>query len=112
RDEPLDVLTADEWDVVAEALPVQVEEAVAVAVLLGPQLAELLRRGREVLLEAVGEVVEDAGVLFLEGDGQGQDLLLAEALERAHGGSSRGAGGRPIGRRRRGIVRTRGRASA
>jgi hypothetical protein len=104
-DETLDVLAADQRDVLAKLLAVQLDEPVPVAVLL---LAHLVERGGGLGvagLEPLGKVAVNAGVLLLQGDGQGKHLLLAQALERSHGGtpflSPRGRPGGP-GRRLRG----------
>src|SRR5262249_4150771 len=87
-DEALDILTADQRNVLAEAFAIQVQQAMAMAVFLSAHLAKFLRLGWITRLQPLGEIVVDAGVLLFERDGQGQNLLLTEALESAHDGCS------------------------
>ena len=68
----------------AELLAVQLDKPVSVPVLLGAHLVEDRGRGGVVGLEPRREVAVDAGIFFFEADGQGQNLLLAEALKGSH----------------------------
>src|SRR5262249_15920883 len=67
-----------------ETLAIQVQQAMAMAVLLGAQPAKFLRLSWIARLQPIREIIVDAGVFFFERDGQGQNLLLVEALESAH----------------------------
>ena len=49
--------------------------------LLALHLCKLFRLGRVILLQPVREIVVNVRVLFLLGNGQGQDFLLAEAIK-------------------------------
>jgi hypothetical protein len=75
---------ANERHVVPELLAIQVEQPVAVTVLIGPQLAELGRLCWKGFLQAIGEVVVNAGILFLQRNRQGQNFLFGETVEIAH----------------------------
>ena len=83
-DEALDILAAEQRNVLAELLAIEFDQSVPVPLLLGEHRLEDRRGGRVVRPEPLGEVTVNAGVLFFEGDGQGQDLPLTEALKRAH----------------------------
>jgi hypothetical protein len=54
------------------------------AVFFHPELTEPLGLIRMMLLQSVGQVGIDSRILLLQGDGQGQDLLLAQAAEGSH----------------------------
>src|SRR5262249_32921782 len=82
---PFNVVPADQWNVLAEALPVGVEQAMAMTVLFRAHLAELIRLRRVAVLQPFGEVVVNTGVFFLERYRQGEDFLFGEALKRTHG---------------------------
>ena len=84
-DEPLDILAADQRNMLAELLLVKLQQAMAMAVLFAAHLLEL--RGGDGIdgLQSLGEIVVNAGVFFLQGNGQGQDFAFAQALEGSHG---------------------------
>ena len=66
RNEPLHVLPTDERNVLAEALPVQLEQPAPVARFFAAHAVENGSRGRKVLPEAFGVVGVDALILFFE----------------------------------------------
>ena len=70
----------------AEFLPVEVDQAAAVLAFLGRHLGEHLGAGRVVGAQPLGEVGVDAAVLLLVADRQGEDVAFAEVGEPAHGG--------------------------
>ena len=72
----MNVVPADERDVIAELRDEEVDQAPAVFVLLGRHFLEHFRAGRKVLGKAVGEIRVDAAVLLLVADGEGQHLAL------------------------------------
>ena len=80
-DVALDVLAADERNVVAELGDEQVDQAAAVHVLLGRHFGEHLGGRGIVLAQALGEVAVDAPVLFLVGDRQREHLALGKIVE-------------------------------
>ncbi len=75
-DEALDVLAADQRQVLAEFLAVHVEQHGAVAHLLVGHFVEHLGGGGKRLAQALGEAAVDAAVLVLVGDGEREDFLL------------------------------------
>ena len=79
------VLAADQRDVLAEFPPVQFEQAVAVLALLLGHFGEHLGAAGILRPQALGDVGVDAVVLFLVGDGQGEDLAFGKLGEVAHG---------------------------
>ncbi len=83
-DEALDVLAADQRQVFAEFLPVEIEQHGAVVHFFVGHLVEDLGRGRILLAQALGEAAIDTAVLFLVGDGQRQHFLLAQLGEFLH----------------------------
>ena len=87
-DEAFDVLAADQRQVVAEFLPVEVEQHAAVAHFLVRHLVEDLGGGGIFLAQAFGEAAIDAAVLFLVGDGEREDFLFGEIGEAFHVGVS------------------------
>ena len=76
--EALDVLAADQRQIFAEFLAVEVVEHGAVVHLLFGHLVEHLGGGGELLAQAFGEAAVDAAVLFLVGDGERQHFLLGQ----------------------------------
>ena len=54
------------------------------SVFVTPQFVELLRLLRVILLEAIGEIVVDAGVFLLQRNGQREDFLFGERIKGAH----------------------------
>ena len=94
-DEALDVLAADQRQIFAEFLPVEVVEHGAVVHLLLGHLVEHLGGGGELLAQALGEAAVDAAVLFLVGDGERQHFLLGQIGKSFHGAPLKSsAGGR------------------
>jgi hypothetical protein len=75
------VLAAYQGNVLAEFLPVEVDKAAAMLVLLGGHFREDLGGSRKAFGEDVRVLGIDAAVLFLERDGKRQDLPLAELGE-------------------------------
>ncbi len=84
-DEPFDIMSSDQRDVLTELLAVQLDEPVPVPILLAAHLVEDCGCGGVVSLEPLRKVAVNAGIFFFEGNGQGQNLLLAEALKGSHG---------------------------
>ena len=80
----LHVLAADQRQIFAEFLAVEVVEHGAVVHLLLGHLVEDLGRGGELLAQAFGEAAIDAAVLFLIGDGQRQHFLLGQVGKLFH----------------------------
>ena len=81
--EALDVLPADQRDVLAESGAVELDQAMPVPILFGRHRAEDLGAGGIARLESLCKLAEDPGILLLERDGQGQNFLLIETLERS-----------------------------
>ena len=79
-----DVLPPDERHVITETTSVNVEQPMAMPVLFAPEFFELFGLFRIIVLQAVGEVVVNSGVFFLERDGQGEDFLFAESFKGSH----------------------------
>ena len=72
------VLAADQRKIVAELLPVEVEQHGAVMHLLLRHFVEDLGRGWELLTQAFGKAAINAAVLFLVGDGKRQHFLFGQ----------------------------------
>src|SRR5262245_10985722 len=83
--EALDVLAADQRQVLAEFRPVEIEQHGAVAHLLLRHLVEDLGGGRIFLAQPFGKAAVDAAVLVLVGDGKREDFLFAELGKAFHG---------------------------
>ena len=79
------VLPGDVGQRVAELGDVEVQERVAVRLLLLGHFFEDPGRRREVALQAVRELKIDSRILFLVGDGQGQDLGFGQIAKALHG---------------------------
>jgi hypothetical protein len=77
------VLAADERNALAEARSMQFDERGAMAVLLGRHLLEHLGRVRIGIRQTVGIGAVDTGIVLFRGDGEREDLLLAEGIERS-----------------------------
>ena len=77
-DEAAHVVAADQWDVLAELLLIELDQAAAVIAFLAGHLGEDIGRGRVVLTQAFGDVLIDAAVLFLVGDGQSEDFAFGQ----------------------------------
>jgi hypothetical protein len=88
-DESLDVLTADQRQVVAELRPVEIEQHGAVVHLLLGHLVEDLGRGGVLLVQALSKSAIDAVVLLLVGYGQREDFLFGELGKAFHVGPTR-----------------------
>ena len=84
-DEALDVLAADQRQIFAEFLPVEVVQHGAVVHLLVGHLVEHLGGGGELLAQAFGKAAVDAAVLLLVGDGERQHFLLGQVGKFLHG---------------------------
>ena len=89
RDETLDVLAADQRQIIAEFLPIEVEQHRAMVHLLLGHLVEDLGGGRILLAQTLGETAIDAAVFFLIGDRKRQNFLLGEVGKAFHGTSLR-----------------------
>ena len=85
-DETADVFAADERNVLAETLAEEVDEHLAVAVLLIGHLLEYLGGGGIVGTQALDEVAIDARVLLLVLDGKREHLAVGKVGEGALGG--------------------------
>ena len=83
-DEALDVLAADQRQIVAEFLAVEVEQHGAMAHFFVRHLVEHLGGGRKLLAQAFGEAAIDAAVLFLVGDGEREHFLLGQIGKSLH----------------------------
>src|SRR5579885_1690023 len=66
---------------IAKALAKGRQEAVAMIHLFRAHFLEHLRGRRKALAQPVGELAVNAAVLFLRGDGDGQNFPFAEVLE-------------------------------
>ena len=84
-DEAANVVAADQRDVLAEFLLVELDQPAAVVALFGGHLGEDIGTGRIVVAQAFGDVGVDAAVLFLVGDRQCEDLPFRQIGEIAHG---------------------------
>ena len=76
--EALDVLAADQRQVVPELLPIEIEQHRAVVHFLFSHLVEYLCRGRELLAQTFRKTAIDTAILFFVGDGESQNFLFAE----------------------------------
>ena len=74
-------MAANERDVLAEALPVQLDQAGAMAGLLHDHLLEKFRGGGILSAQPLGEIAINAGVLFFERNCQRQNLAPREIFE-------------------------------
>jgi hypothetical protein len=88
-DEALDVLPADQRQIVAELLAVEVVEASAVGDFLVRHLVKDCGGGREVCAQALGESAVNSAVLFLVGDGERENFLFGQVGKSFHGESLR-----------------------
>jgi hypothetical protein len=88
RDEPLHVLPPQERDVLTEFLAVKLDQPAAVGVLFTRHLGEHLGRSGVIVLQALGIIGVNAGILFLKRDGEGKDLLFGQVRESLHGDTS------------------------
>ena len=89
-DEAADILAPDQRDVLAELVPVQLQQAAAVVAFLSGHFVEHRGAAGIVVPQALGDVGVDATVLFLVGDRQGEDLAFGQVGEIAHGGECGG----------------------
>ena len=78
------VLPPDVRDVVAEAALVKFQQAVAMAVLFAAHGAEFFGLFGIIGLQAVGEILVDAGVFLFQRNGQREDFLFGQAVECFH----------------------------
>jgi hypothetical protein len=87
RDEALHVLTPDERDVLAEFLPVKLDQPVPMAILLIVHRLQRLGCGGIILPNTLCQIGVDSAILLLGLDGQREDLLRGKFLKRfGHGG--------------------------
>jgi hypothetical protein len=77
------MLAPDQRNDIAKALAVQVDQALAMPVLLDRHAVEDRRRGGEVRPKAVGKTAVDAGVILFGRDRQRKDFLFGEIAETA-----------------------------
>ena len=89
------MLAADKRDHLAEAGAVQVDQPLAMVVLLDCHAVEHRRRGRKVPAQALGKAAVDAGVVLLGRDRQRQNLLFGKVGETAAEGKGGQHGGTP-----------------
>ena len=82
--EAVNVLPADQRNVVAELRLVQFDQTAAVCGFLLAHAVEDRGRSGEILAQPLGEVGVDAFVFFLQGDRQGQDFTFCETVEVFH----------------------------
>ena len=80
----------------AEALAIEADQHLAMAVLLVGHLLEDLGGRGVVVAQALDEVAVDAGVLLLVLDGKGENLAIAEVGEGALGRKGEEGHGRSI----------------
>ncbi len=85
RHKPLDIVAANERNVLAELLPVKLQQPMPMPVLLHAHFGKLVGNGGGVGPQSFREVGVDACVLFFERNRQCQNLALAQALESSHG---------------------------
>jgi len=78
------ILPPDERDMFTESLAIQLNQPVAIPVPFFGHPREQFRRGREIRAERFGKVAIGGGVLFLGGDGEGQNLSFVQVAE-VHG---------------------------
>ena len=83
-DEALDVVTADQRQVVAEFFAVEIEQPAAMANLFLRHAGEDGGGGRKRLGQPFGESVIDAAVLFLVRDGERQNLPFGQIRKLLH----------------------------
>src|SRR5262245_49573140 len=76
--EALDVLAADQRQIVSEFLAIEVEQHRAVMHLLIGHLIEYFCRGWKLLAQTFRKTAIDAAILFFVGDGEGQNFLFAQ----------------------------------
>jgi hypothetical protein len=80
-DEAFDILAPYERNMVAEFLLIKLDQAVAMAILLLAHLIERGSRRGEIGFQSVGEVAEDAGIFFFQGNCQGKQFAFAKAAK-------------------------------
>src|SRR5579863_668987 len=83
--EAFHVMAADEWNMFAEFLPVQVDQSSAMSGFFSLHPFKYGGRSGEVLAQSFGEIGEDALIFFFERNGQGEDLALVKSFESLHG---------------------------
>ena len=84
-DEAAHVVAADQRNVLAETLAEEVDQHLAMAVLLLGHALEHLGGGREIVAQALDEIAIDARVLLLVLDGKGEHLAIRQVGEGALG---------------------------
>src|SRR5213080_710203 len=80
-DKAFDVLTANERDMLAEALAVEFGQAMPMAVLFGGHFFEEVGGGRKIGAKRVSEIAIDMAVFFLGGNSESEDLSLVQPAE-------------------------------
>src|SRR5437588_121507 len=68
--ETLHVAAANQRNVLAEFLPIKLDEPMAMAILLGPHLNELIGQLGKIGPQAIGKIGVNAGVFFFQCDRQ------------------------------------------
>ncbi len=84
-DEAAHVGAPDQRDVTAVFVDIQIDQRSPMTVLLLRHAAKDIGTVWKVVGEAMGEVGVDAAVLLFRADGDGQDFVLSEIVEAAHG---------------------------
>src|SRR3984885_7983965 len=79
-----DVIAPYQGNMIAEFRNEEIDEPASMAVLLRRHLVEDFCACRVIVVQAVGEIGENARVLLLIADGEGQNLALGQVVEFAH----------------------------
>ena len=79
-----DVLAPHQRNVVAEFRHEEIDQPAPVTVLLRRHLVEHFGACRIIVVQTIGEIGEDARVLLLVADGEGEDFAFGQIVELAH----------------------------
>jgi len=90
--EAADVLAADQRNVLAELLLVQLDQPAAMLALFRPHFGEQVGAGGIIVAQALGDIGVNTAVLFLVGDRQGKDFAFGQLREVPHRGNLARAG--------------------
>jgi hypothetical protein len=85
RDVTTDVIAPHQWNMITEFRDKKIDESAPMTVLLGRHLVEHFGAGRVIVMQAVREIGENARVLLLIADGEGQNLAFGQIGKFAHG---------------------------
>ena len=75
------ILAPNQWNVFAKFLPIQLCQAMSVAVFFDRHLVEQFGRGWKSLPQGIRKIAVNVTVLLFGRDGQGQNLRLAQITE-------------------------------